>query len=280
MQININDCDIFFDIYESYAKGLKKPTLIVLYGADARYDYTIYVDFWSKFNDIAQVIFIDQRGCGRSGYSDSSKWNLKTWTEDIHTFCKKLGLDKPIFAGISMGGHVLCEYIKYYGDQALGFIFCDTEARFLLDDVCDLMERKGGKEIAELTRKQFTAPTSKVQKEYQVQCSPHEGRKGYLLGEIGRCIQHPEVFEHYCKTELLKFNYLKELKKVKVPTLIMAGVESPLHPPIRATEMAEEIPQGLAKTHIFKNAGTPVYNDSPKEAESIVRNFISELVKK
>ena len=284
MHILINNCKIFFEVYGSKLQVFpdriaEKPTLIILHGGHGMVDHTIYVDFWSRFSDIAQVILIDQRGCGRSDGNNPAEWNLEHWAEDLHQFCQTLGISKPILAGISMGGHVLCEYIRNYANEAGAFIFCNTEAQFILEDACTVMERKAGKEVAEILRKQFTAPTPTIQKEYQQKCVPHYGKRGYTREEVLRCHQHPEVFAHYCENEMLKFNYMNELYKIKAPTLLMVGEKSLLHPPIRALKMAEKISNGLTQIHIFKEAGAPVYNDAPKEAEQVVRNFILNFVK-
>ena len=71
MYITVNETKLFFDVYGSKLsikpdKVEKKPTIIVLHGAHGCSDHTNYVEFWSQFSDIAQVIFLDQRGCGRN----------------------------------------------------------------------------------------------------------------------------------------------------------------------------------------------------------------------
>lgn len=80
-KIKINDTHLFFNIYGSQlnigASDVKeKQTLLVLHGGHGFADHTLYVEFWSQFADSIQVIFLDQRGCGRSDVCDSSEWNL------------------------------------------------------------------------------------------------------------------------------------------------------------------------------------------------------------
>lgn len=63
MFIKINDGNLFFDVYGSKLSLIKdsveqKPTLIVLHGGHGFADHTLYVEFWSQFQDIMQVIFI------------------------------------------------------------------------------------------------------------------------------------------------------------------------------------------------------------------------------
>jgi pimeloyl-ACP methyl ester carboxylesterase len=75
VHIKINNCNLFFDVYGSKLKitsdkVIEKPTLIVLHGGHGMVDHTLYVEF----------------------------------------LCRTVGIKKPIVAGISMDGHVMCEY--------------------------------------------------------------------------------------------------------------------------------------------------------------------------
>ena len=104
MKIKINDTNLFYDVYGSKLSILEdsvieKPTMIVLHGGHGFADHTLYVEFWSQFSTIAQVVFLDQRGCGRSDRAQPDEWNLAHWAEDLFQFCKALGIEKPIIAG-------------------------------------------------------------------------------------------------------------------------------------------------------------------------------------
>lgn len=281
MFITINNCKLFFDVYGSKLDiqptlVKEKPTLIVLHGGHGMLDHTLYVEFWSKFSNIAQVIFLDQRGCGRSDKRTAAEWNLEYWADDLHEFCQILGIKQPILAGISMGGHVICEYIRHHADNVGGLIFCHTEARFILDDVCKKLAELGGAEIAEIARKQFTDPTPESAKAYQEKCVKYYGKNSYTPTEIARCVQQIEVFSHYYKNQILNFNYVADLKHIKCPTLFMVGELSPLHLPARAKEMADQITPELVTMHLFKNAGAPVYKEFPEESENVVRDFLTK----
>jgi len=281
MFVTINGCRLFFDVYGSKLDVQptivqEKPTLIVLHGGHGMVDHTLYVEFWSQFADIAQIIFLDQRGCGRSDERNPAEWNLQYWADDLYQFCQALGIKTPILAGVSMGGHVMCEYIRHHADMLGGLIFCNTEACFVLDDVCNKLTELGGIEIAEITRQQFTNPTPEMAKAYQEKCIKHYAKNAYTSVEIGRCKQHIEILSHFYKNHIQNFNYLPDLKNIKCPTLLMVGEASPFHLPIRAEEMAAEIASKWVTMHVFKKAGAPVYKDSPEESASIVRGFLIE----
>jgi pimeloyl-ACP methyl ester carboxylesterase len=283
MFIHINQCKLFFDIYGSKlsitpTEVKEKPTLIILHGGHGMVDHTLYVEFWSQFSDICQVIFLDQRGCGRSEWGVPEEWSLSHWADDLHQFCKALDIKKPILAGVSMGGHVMCEYLRHHSDNLGGLIFCNTEARFILDDVCQKLSELGGHEVGEIARIQFTNPTKESAQMYQKMCIPYYAKNAYSPSEIARCKQNIPVLSHFYKHHIQYFDYVEDLKKINCPTLLMVGESSPLHLPARAEEMARQISPALLTHYIFKNAGAPVYKDSPKEAFTVVSTFLTKLV--
>ncbi len=281
-KIKLGDTQLFFDIYGSKLKinefdVKEKPTLLVLHGAHGMVDHTLYVEFWSQFSNIAQVIFLDQRGCGRSDLRDSSEWNLKYWAQDVYDFCEALNIQRPIVAGVSMGGHVMCEYVKRYPSHAGGLIFCNTEAKLDVEAMIEKFRELGGDEVAEICRKNYLAPTPEIAAAYRDRCVPFYARNAYSKTEVKRCTQHMEVFAHYCTGEANQFDYLSDMNKIQCPTLFMVGEKSPGHPPALAKAMVERMEQRWVHYHEFKDAGAPVYKDSPAESEQVARAFIKTL---
>jgi len=282
-KIKLDDAAMFFDVYGSKLSineaGVKeKPTLLVLHGGHGMVDHTLFVDFWSRFSDVAQIIFLDQRGCGRSDRRESSEWNLKQWGQDVFDFCDALGIEKPIVAGIAIGGHVLCDYVTRYPEHPSAVIFCNTEAKTELGAMLEKFRELGGDEVAEICRQNYLSPTPETVAAYKEKCVPLYAKKSYSKNEMARCIPRMEVIEHYCNNEINHFNYLDLIHKIQCPTLFMVGEKSPGHPPALARKMADKIDSRWLSYHEFKNAGAPVYKDLPLESEHAVRTFIQSLI--
>lgn len=282
MKIKINDTELFFDVYGSKLKIMpdgiiEKPTLIILHGGHGFADHTLYVEFWSQFSDLMQVIFLDQRGCGRSSAGTVSEWTLEHWGEDLYQFCLALDIKKPIIAGVSMGGHVMCEYVKQHPDHPGALIFCNTESRNFVEDICDILKNRGLSAAAAACYAQYTQPTEETLETYVKTCLPHYGHNSYTLQEVSRCMKHTEVFQNYCQHYMLTFDYLNDMANIQCPTLLLVGEDSPFHPPIRAIEMAEKIRPELTTLEIVKKAGAAVYKDQPEIAYTVVNNFLVKL---
>lgn len=279
MKIDVNNTTLFFDVYGSQLEitadnSITKPTLIILHGGHGFADHTLYVEFWSQFADIAQVIFLDQRGCGRSDLSSPDTWNLKHWADDLYLFCKLLHIDKPIIAGVSMGGHVMCEYIKHHPEHPGGLIFCNTEAQWPLDTICNKLRKIGTEQAAQIFHEFYTNPSLANFEKFGQYCVPYYGHNAYSKTELSRCKKNPEVFIHYCENEMLKFDYLDQMHKIQCPTLLLVGEDS-LHVVEAAEVMANNIDKKYLTMDIFENCGAPVYKDQPKESFNSVNRFLS-----
>src|SRR6266404_4065652 len=76
----------------------------------------------SDLIDDYRLIAMDLRGHGlsdkpREGYTDS-----RLWADDVNAVIHALNLDHPILCGWSYGPLVILDYIRHYGDDAIGGI--------------------------------------------------------------------------------------------------------------------------------------------------------------
>ncbi len=86
-----------------------KPVLLCLHGGPGL-DHSTLKPVLSSLSDMAQVIYLDQRGHGRSDRSSREHWTLAQWADDVREFCNVLGIENPIVLGVSFGGYVAMTY--------------------------------------------------------------------------------------------------------------------------------------------------------------------------
>lgn len=82
---------------------------------------------WSRQleSDLARnyrLIAMDMRGHGKSdkprtGYDDS-----RLWADDVAAIIRELDLDRPVLSGWSYGPLVILDYVRHYGEEAIGGI--------------------------------------------------------------------------------------------------------------------------------------------------------------
>src|SRR5258708_741415 len=107
MRILINGVHLYFDVEGS---GLRPsgesmhdvPILVLLHGGPGA-DPSIYKPAFSVLSDVAQVVYLDHRGNGRSDHGPRELWTLAQWADDVRDFCDALGITKPVVYGASFG---------------------------------------------------------------------------------------------------------------------------------------------------------------------------------
>ena len=130
MHVTVNGARIYFDVEESgrapAGKTMRaRPTLMLLHGGPD-FDHTLFKPAFSTLIDVAQIIYLDHRGNGRSDCSDPSTWNLAQCGDDVLAFCDILGIDKPIIYGVSFGGLVAQSYAIRYPEHPGKLVLVST----------------------------------------------------------------------------------------------------------------------------------------------------------
>ena len=130
MRIEVNGVRLFVDI-----EGAKlapdgpaireRPTLITLHGGPGS-DHLAGRPSIAPLADVAQLVFFDMRGHGRSERSDAAHWNLNQWADDLAGLCDALEIEKPIVMGQSFGGYVAMTFAVKYPDRPAKLIIGST----------------------------------------------------------------------------------------------------------------------------------------------------------
>jgi pimeloyl-ACP methyl ester carboxylesterase len=130
MRVLVNGVRLFFDV-----EGTKlvpngptmreRPTLLLLHGGPG-FDHSIYKPAYSALADVAQIIYLDHRGNGRSEDGPQAGWNLARW--GVHAFCDVLGIESPIVLGASFGGMVALAYATRHPAHPSKLVLISTEA--------------------------------------------------------------------------------------------------------------------------------------------------------
>jgi len=99
MKVLVNGVRLYFDVEGA---GLtpagdvmqEKPTLLLLHGGPGA-DHSLYKPAFSALADVAQVVYLDHRGNGRSDRGSEDTWTLAQWADDVFAFCNVLGSSIP-----------------------------------------------------------------------------------------------------------------------------------------------------------------------------------------
>jgi proline iminopeptidase len=287
MHVLINGVRLFFDV-----EGAKlvpdgpamreKPTLLLLHGGPG-FDHSIYKPAYSALADIAQIIYLDHRGNGRSDDGARESWNLAQWGDDVRAFCDALGVVDPIVLGASFGGMVALAYATRHPDHPSRLVLISTEAAggTHRERRVALFERFGGPEVGALARRRFLEVQGQADRaaleEWRRVAMPLYTRTPRDPDMARRAINRSEVLHWFTRPdgESHAFNMFPDLGRIQCPTLVLGGEDDPMIPIECQADIAAALPPHLVQFERFANCGHAVVPDAPERAIAVIRDFIA-----
>lgn len=284
MHVRVNGVRLFFDVEGA---GLvpegpamrEKPTLVLLHGGPGM-DHSTYKPRFSQLADVAQIVYLDHRGNGRSDPGPRESWTLAQWGDDVRDFCEALGIVRPIVLGASFGGMVAQAYATRHPGHPAKLILVSTEAAGAthLEERVALFERLGGPEVGALARRRLLDGQldEALLKEWVRLAFPVYTRTRRDPAWTQRAIIRPEVHLWFMRQggEGQTFNFFPELPSVRCPTLVLGGEEDPMIPIACQEEIAAALPPHLTRFERFPGCGHGVITDAPEQAMALIREFI------
>ncbi len=115
----------------------QRPTILFLHGGPGM-DHSLFKSSrLTELSDVAQLVFYDHRGQGRSDGSDPTEWNLDQWADDVVALCDALEITDPIVYGASFGGMVAQRYLARHPHHPSKVVLACTSARIDVDAIVD-----------------------------------------------------------------------------------------------------------------------------------------------
>ena len=286
MRISVGDVRLYFDVsgagWAIDQDGIhERPVLIGLHGGPG-VDGTKHRYKLASLADTAQVIVPDQRGHGRSDFSDADHWNLATWAADVKGLSDALGIERPVVLGSSFGGFVAQKYAATYPDHPAGLIVASAGPRF--PDPDELVERfreVGGEEAAAVMRRDLERSTEETTADWIRVCGPLQTLRDdpdplAAVADAAR-IQTMNVNVHWIENEGKKLDLRETLQGVRCRALVLVGEHDPQVPVHLAQEVVDAIPRGLARLVVVPDASHILLTDNPDHVFRCIREFIAEL---
>jgi 3-oxoadipate enol-lactonase len=219
-----------------------------------------------------RVIAYDIRGYGDSE-SGNEEFTIDLFISDLIAFMNKLGLDKVMLCGLSMGGYIALGAIEKFPERFSALVLSDTQCEADTAaagkkrlEAIETIKEKGQAFFAEETLKKLVASESFT-------------NRGDEIKAIREMILNTSKQSLY-KT-LLALMMRKEtcsrLAEIKVPVLIMTGEEDEVIPADKARYMHEKIEHSYL--HFIEHAGHVANMENAPVFNSNLRKFASRFAK-
>jgi pimeloyl-ACP methyl ester carboxylesterase len=284
MHTIVNNTRIWFDVDGA---GLapdgpvmrQRPTLVLLHGGPG-FDHSWFKPDHEQLTDVAQILYVDHRGNGRSGYSDPAHWTLAQWADDLRALFDRLGIEKPVVLGLSFGGFVAQSYAARHPDHLGALILSSTAAQFRLDRCLDTFLRLHGTR-ARAVAEAFWTDVGDPQKvrAYIDECFPLYNPTPRSLDADKRSTFNPAMLHHFFRAdgEGFRFDFRQSLAGLRCLTLVLAGDLDPVTPIADSDDIAAAAPPGVLRYERFIGAGHGVGRDQPERYFAVLREFLTGI---
>jgi 3-oxoadipate enol-lactonase len=253
-----------------FEKGdTKNKSIIFVHGFP--YDHQMWDKVTDSLSDEYYCVTYDIRGLGNSDAGDG-QYTIEMFADDLIYVIDKMKLEKPVLAGLSMGGYISLRAVEKYPDRFTALILCDTKSE-ADNNQAKTKRAQGIKTINEKGLESFVqefVPTcfaeesiNSLGKDYEeifqrsLKHNP-KGVKGCLLAMAGRT------------------DTTDNLQNINIPALLICGEKDKLTPPDIMKEMSKKI-KG-SRFLVIPGSGhmTPVEN--PGSVISEIRKFLKEIL--
>jgi proline iminopeptidase len=251
----------------------EKPTLLLLHGGPG-FDHSAFRPYFHRLADIAQVVYYDHRGHGRSDRRPASEWTLDTFADDVVRLCDALGIVKPIVLGQSFGGFVAQRYIERHPDHPSKVILSSTSPHMARERKDAMFARLGGAEAGESSKRFWSDPNAATWDDYGVHCRHLYNTTPQDPHAAARTIHNFDILFASASGEQRTMNLLPGLANARCPVLVMVGEQDPVCPVADARDIAAALPPQLVQYRAFPNTGHGVWRDDADAAFAVLRRFI------
>lgn len=107
--------------YEAYGEGT--PALVFVHGWSC--DRSYWEGQLQPFSQEFKVVAVDVAGHGESGLGRKA-WTMEAFGADVAAVVEKLGLERVVLIGHSMGGDVIVEAARRLKGRVAGLVWVDT----------------------------------------------------------------------------------------------------------------------------------------------------------
>jgi pimeloyl-ACP methyl ester carboxylesterase len=279
--VDVEGARLWFDVdgaalVPDGAQMRERPTVLLLHGGPGSFDHSYLKPDFSRLAGVAQVVYLDLFGHGRSDWGDPAEWSFALAADRVRGFCDALGIADPVVLGHSLGGFVALVYAIRHPGHAGALVLQSTLARFDLERTVEAFRHAGGDAVAATIARAYGDDHQSVTDEEWEPCWRLFGPRVPSDEALARTVVNDAL--NPPGLDLLRtFDVLDELSGVRGPALVCVGELDPITPVEAARELAAGLPAGVAQLEILDGAGHFPWLDSPERYWPLLEGFVTSL---
>jgi pimeloyl-ACP methyl ester carboxylesterase len=224
--------------YEVHGDG--RPLLLICGLGNDLTSWALQVPDFSRSH---RVICFDNRGSGRTDAPDMP-YSIPMLAEDTIGLMDALGIEKAHVLGVSMGGYIAEELAMAYPGRVISLVLATTSVGPYLLKISLLRSwvRQALEDMSPMTYFQIMLPFM-----FNDRCFEEPGVLEMAVGTIaGHSSTPPNILARQM-TACAEHDARDRIRRIAVPTLVLAGKEDPFVPFSLSQELADSIPGARLK---------------------------------
>jgi len=278
MEVDANGTRLWFDVEGAAlvpdGKEMReRPPVVLLHGGPGSFDHSYFKPEFSRLAEVAQVVYLDLPGHGRSEWGDPADWSFEAAADSVRDFCEALGIERPVVLGHSLGAMVALVYGARHPGHASALVIQSGMARMDVDELVETFRLLAGDEAADIVRRVYGGDSESV--------TPEEwGPVWRLFGpwvpvEERRRTVVNEALNAPGLRLMQTFDVRGQLSAIDSPTLVCAGELDPITGPAAAREIADALPG--ARLEVLAGAGHFPWMDVPETYWPLINGFVASV---
>lgn len=219
------------------------------------------------------VYAMDLRGFGKSDMGtmmDPSKMRISNYADDVLAFMDELGIEQAIIGGMSMGGPIVFNMYKEAPDRFLGILLIDTVAaaapafeKQLWLGWAKYIDNKGVGAIPKMAMDEMLTAHARMNKKQL---------KNKVAGIMKEASKAGAKAGAYALAH--RPNFRPMLSSIKVPTLILVGMQDTIYPYGFSQYMQKHIPSSTLK--IIENGSHASVMEEAEQYNETINEWLDE----
>jgi proline iminopeptidase len=228
--------------------------------------------------DCAEIILYDQRGCGRSaGGPPEMLCDIETHVADLEGLRASLGLDRITLLGHSFGAYLALTYALAHPRPVERMILVSPaqatpETPRQLHRWNSLLTPGMRREVAKITMQRMP-PEEKANRRLRAVLPLYfhveEGLRAFLKRDI-----RVSTIGELCGGSLMQHDLRPRLRELRMPVVIITGLEDKRTPPQYAADIAQHMPQ--AQVMEMPETGHFPFLERPEDFLRILRAILAD----
>jgi esterase len=225
-----------------------------------------------------RCVALDQRGHGDSEWEPTADYSFESQIRDIEGFIEKLGLERPLIVGHSMGGFAAMGYAMRHAAKMAGLVLVDVGPELSMD---------GAKRIRDFVSQDRVLDSVDEFVQRAMAFNPMRNPallRRSLLHNLRQLPNGKWTWKHDPNRHSQDFaverdtrakQILDQIHRISCPALILRGARSDVFSDDNAENFAKALPNG--RWLKVANAGHTIQGDNPRGLLDSLRPFVAEI---